>query len=130
MTYIKINENLYPTISITGELPDTTWDRRNSKTITLNMDYTTAINLFTHGITWSIVLINQVKLPKRDENGELVLDENGVVIYETQEQVNEYDNSTYCVAGPITDNRDGTISVKMGELTALEEAYAMMLGEN
>ena len=32
----------------------------------------------------------------------------------------EYDNSDYCVAGPITDNRNGTVSVKMGKLTDIE----------
>ena len=48
---------------------------------------------------------------------------------ETTEQVQEWDNSDYCVAGPITDNRDGTITAKMGKKTAsdllaeLEAAY-------
>ena len=28
------------------------------------------------------------------------------------------DNSVYCLAGPITDNRDGTITAKMGQKTA------------
>ena len=34
----------------------------------------------------------------------------------------EWDNSDYCVAGPITDNRDGTITAKMGKKTELELA--------
>ena len=32
------------------------------------------------------------------------------------------DCSDYCVAGPITDNRDGTLTVKMGQYTQLEKA--------
>ena len=34
----------------------------------------------------------------------------------------EQDCSDYCVAGPITDNRDGTLTVKMGQYTQLEKA--------
>ena len=34
----------------------------------------------------------------------------------------EQDCSDYCVAGPITDNRDGTLSIKMGSYTQLEQA--------
>ena len=34
----------------------------------------------------------------------------------------EWDNADYCVAGPITDHRDGTLTVKMGKYTQLEEA--------
>lgn len=34
----------------------------------------------------------------------------------------EQDCSDYCVAGPITDNRDGTLTIKMGSYTQLENA--------
>lgn len=33
----------------------------------------------------------------------------------------DYDQSDYCLAGPITDNRDGTVTVVMGKKTELEE---------
>ena len=33
----------------------------------------------------------------------------------------DYDQSEYCFAGPITDHRDGTFSVVMGKKTELEE---------
>lgn len=39
-----------------------------------------------------------------------------------------YDNSDYCVAGDITDHRDGTVTVKMGRLTALEETLELIYG--
>jgi hypothetical protein len=70
-----------------------------------------------------------VPVYETNENGEPVLDELGnpkVKEHETQET--EFDNSDYCLAGDITDHRDGRITVKMGKLTELEEAYEMMLG--
>ena len=100
MTYIKINETLYPA-TISGKLNDREWDNRESKTITLEMDYATAMALFVDGLTWSIVM---------DVEG-------------GQE---EYDNSEYDVAGPITDNRAGTVSVKMGKHTEREILSELM----
>lgn len=118
MIYIKINESLYPAI-ISGKVADKEWDNRESKSIKLEMDYNTAIGLFVDGLTWSIVQKEEV--PVFDENGE----QTGTEIQET-----EFDNSEYSLAGDITDHRDGTITVKMGKLTDLEEAYEIMLGGN
>lgn len=116
MTYIKINEILYPAV-ISGKMSDALWDGRESKAITLGMDYPTASELFVDGLTWSIV--QEQEVPICDENGV----QNGV-----EKQTKEYDNSEYCLAGDITDHRDGTITVKIGKLTELEEAYELMLG--
>lgn len=116
MTYIKINETLYPA-TISGRVQDNDWDKRESKSIKLEMDYATAIKLFVDGLAWSIVQQNEV--PVFDEEG----NENG-----TETQETEFDNSDYNLAGDITDHRDGTITVKMGKLTDLEEAYEIMLG--
>lgn len=113
MTYVKIGETLYPA-TISGRVADPDWDRRESKAITLEMDYETASSLFVDGLAWSIV-----------QQGENELDEEGNVI--TPEPV-EYDNSDYCVAGDLTDHRDGTVTAKMGKLTELEEAYELMFG--
>ena len=116
MTYIKINNTKYPA-TVNGKLSDTAWDGRASKAITLTMDYATASALFVDGVAWSIVQTQEV--PTYDENGE----QNG-----TETQTTEFDNSDYCLAGDITDHRDGTVTVKMGKLTELEEAYELMLG--
>lgn len=116
MTFIKINENLYPA-TVSGRVADQDWDGRASKAITLEMDYATAIALFVDGLAWSIVQRDEV--PTFDENGE----QTGTEIRET-----EWDNSDYNLAGDITDHRDGTVTVKMGKLTDLEEAYEMMFG--
>ena len=88
MTYIKIKDNLYPAM-IEGKMVDREWDNRESKAITVEMDYNTAVTLFVNDIKWSIVEKN-----------------------ESVEDIN-WDNSEYCLAGDITDHRDGTITVKM-----------------
>lgn len=116
MTYIKINDTLYPA-TINGRMKDPDWDNRESKAITLEMDYATASALFVDGLAWSIVQEDEV--PVYDENGE----QTG-----TETKTDEYDNSDFCLAGDITDHRDGTMTVKMGKLTDLEEAYEIMLG--
>ena len=108
MTFVKINNKLYPA-TVSGRMQDKDWDNRESKAITLEMGYATAVKLFVDGLAWSIV--------QREE-----------IDGETHET--EFDNSEYNIAGDITDHRDGTITVKMGKLTDLEEAYEIMFGGN
>lgn len=128
MTYIKINETLYPA-TISGRVQDKDWDNRESKSITLEMDHPTAAALFVDGLAWSIVQREEVPVYEVDEQDEFVLDENGnPVQIGTEMQDTEFDNSAYNLAGDITDHRDGTITVKMGKLTDLEQAYEIMLG--
>lgn len=111
MDYIKINGNLYPA-TINGSLKDRGWDDRASRTITVEMDYSTAAALFVDGLNWSIVMdVEQIQ-----EDGSVI------TVQET------YDNSEYDVAGPITDNRNGTVTVKMGKATA-QELLAVITGE-
>lgn len=116
MTYIKINETLYPA-TVSGRMADKDWDNRNSKSIKLEMTYAEAVALFADGIKWSIVQREEV--PTFGENG---------VQTGTETRDTEFDNSEYNLAGDITDHRDGTVTVKMGALTELEEAYEIMLG--
>ena len=101
MTYVKINGTVYPA-HIDGAMEDLLWDKRSSKSITLEMDYATANAMFVHGLKWSIISADESEI--------------------------EWDNSEYCVAGDLIDHRDGTITAKMGKLTELEEAYEIMLG--
>ena len=108
-TYIKIGGQEYAA-GITGTDMDTRWNYRKCKTIRLEMPYETAAALFQDNVPWSII--------EREETP--VLDENGEPTGEVTTEQNEYDNSGYCVAGDITDHRDGTVSVKMGKKTQLE----------
>ena len=117
MTYIKINETLYPA-TINGKLEDRDWNKRDSKAITLEMDYATASALFVDELAWSIVQRNEV--PVCDEEGNQI---------DTEVQETEYDNSEYAVAGSITDNRNGTVTVKMGKPTDAELLAIIMGGK-
>ena len=105
MTYVKIGDRQLEA-SVFGRTMDRDWDGRESKAITCAMTYQEACDLFTDDAAWSIVYQEPQYL---DENGDTV----------TPEPV-EYDNSAYSVAGPVTDNRDGTVTVKMGKPTAAE----------
>ena len=120
-TYIKINNGdiLYPAV-ITGRMADKEWDNRETKAITLEMDYTTANKLFIDGVIWSIVMEHPVEIEEIDDEGNTTTK----TIIETE----EFDNSEYSLAGDITDHRDGTLTIKMGKLTDLEQAYEIMLG--
>lgn len=118
MTYFKTNGTEYPA-SIAGRMADRDWGGRKSKAITLTMTHAAAVQLFVDGLAWSIVQRDTVP----------VYDTDGNPTGKTTEQVQEWDNADYCVAGPITDNRDGTCTCKMGKKTAsdvlaeLEAAY-------
>lgn len=109
MIYFKANGTEYPA-SIAGKIMDRDWGNRKSKAITLEMSHAAAAQLFVDGLVWSIVQRDTVPVYGADGNP----------TGETTEQVQEWDNSDYCVAGPITDNRDGTITAKMGKKTELE----------
>ena len=109
MIYFKANNTEYPA-SIAGKVTDRDWDGRASKSITLEMTYTEAVQLFVDGLSWSIVQRDTVP----------VYDKDGKPTGETEEQVQEWDNSDYNVAGSITDNRNGTCTCKMGKKTQLE----------
>ena len=108
MTYVKINETLYPA-SISGKMSDLNWGGRSSKTIRLTMTHANAVQLFVNDLQWSIV--------------EEYTDENEHITSV------EYDNSEYCMAGDIIDHRDGTLSVKMGRITD-KELLEIMTGGN
>lgn len=122
--YVKINDVKYPA-SITGRLNDKDWDNRASKAITVEMAYEDALNTFVNDVQWSIVQDIEERVEKRDENGEVMVNENEEVIFETVTTEESYDNSEYYLAGDITDHRNGTVTVKMGKPTAEEQLTEM-----
>lgn len=123
MIYVKVNGALYPA-TIDGQMQDYTWDNRESKTITMQGTYDEIVGLFKDGTPWSIVMKETVQ--KRNEDGSPALDKAGNPV--TEEQTSEWDNSEFSMSGPITDNRDGTVSIKMGKPTDLEDAMELLLG--
>lgn len=128
MIYFKANGTEHP-VSIDGKLVDRDWGGRESKAVTLETTYAAAVQLFVNGLHWYIVERDTIQ----------VYDESGQPTGETRESVQEWDNSDYCVAGPITDNRDGTCTCKMGKKTETEllrevsadaeQAAKILLGE-
>lgn len=86
---------------ITGKEIDRAWDGRASRSITLAMGHAQAAALFVDGLAWS---------------------------YEDRADgaVRQFDCSDYTVAGDITDHRDGTVTVRMGTRTAMEQALAQL----
>ena len=113
MTYIKVNNTEY-LAEISGDHNDRTWNEREVKNIRLTMTTTEAAALLPDNTPWSIVQRDTV--PKYDEDGQPT--------GETEEVVNEWDNSAYSLSGAITDHRDGTVSIKMGKPTETENATA------
>ena len=108
---IKIKGQQYDA-SVLGRKIDHEWGNRESKSITLPMDYATAMATFVDDVPWSILY-------------------QGPDYYDPETQqmvtppVEEYDNSDYCILGDITVHRDGTVTVKMGKPTG-EELYNIL----
>lgn len=73
---------------------DTRWSDRKSVAVTVVLPYAEAVTLFADDATWSVT----------HEYG----DESGAESFVE-------DMSDFALAGPITDNRDGTVTVKMGK---------------
>lgn len=112
-TYIKVNNTEYPA-EINGNPKDRSWGERDTKTITLTMTTTEVAALLPDNTPWSIVQRETVDK----------LDNDGNPTGETEEVVNEWDNSAYSLSGAIIDHRDGTVSIKMGKPTETESAKA------
>ena len=104
-TYLKIKDTLYPAV-FRGRMQDQEWNGRNSIAATMEMTYAEAAARFVDGLEWS--LVQQMDT----DSG--------------QQEMLVTDYSDYCVAGPITDNRNGTVTVKLGKITA-EEALAELM---
>ena len=90
---IRINSTEYEA-TVYGANRDRIWNNRESKSITLAMDYETAMATFVDDVPWSILY-------------------QGPDYYDPETQqmvtppVEEYDNSDYCILGDITVHRDG-----------------------
>ena len=115
-TYIKVNNTEYPA-EINGNPKDRSWGERDAKTITLTMTTAEVAALLPDNTPWSIVL--RVTVNKLDNDGNPTV--------ETEEVVNEWDNSAYSLSGAITDHRDGTVSIKMGKPTETENAVGAVV---
>lgn len=89
-------------------LSDGMFGGRESKAVTAAMTVAEAAELFSDDAAWS------VSVQTVNDDGE--------------EQTFTQDMSAYAVSGPITDNRDGTVTVRMGKLRE-EELMRIPLAE-
>lgn len=124
MTYIKVNDTLYPA-TIDGRIADYEWNRRDTKSITLTMTYAEVLALLPDNTPWSIVQKDVIQ--KYDENGKLLVDADGNPV--TEEITTEFDNSEYTMSGVIRDNRNGTVTIKMCKLTEIESILSELESE-
>lgn len=113
--YIKVNNTEYPA-SVNGNPKDRSWGDRDTKIVTLTMTAAEAAALLPSGTPWSIVQRETVDK----------LDNDGNPTGQTEEVVNEWDNSEYSLSGDITDHRNGTVSIKMGKPTETEMLRAQL----
>lgn len=118
MTYIKVNNTLYPA-TINGKTVDYDWDKRETKSITLNMTYAEVLALLPDNTPWNIVQKDTVPVYDADTG-----EQTGTTVEE-----NEYDNSEYSLSGIITDNRNGTCTIKMGKPTEIENILSELESE-
>lgn len=105
MRYVKIGDLQIPA-DISGKRKDSDWNDRWSKAITCEMTYDQAKEVFTDGVSWSLI-----------EQYDSFTDPEGNTI--TPDPV-EHDNSEFEVLGDITVRQNGTVTVKMGKVTAAE----------
>lgn len=113
--FLKVNGQEYPATLIYN-YKDRNWDMRETQTVHLTMPHDEAAALLPDNTPWSIVQRDMVDK----------LDNDGNPTGETEERVQEYDNSAYSLAGDITDYRDGTVSIKMGKPTEAETLRAQL----
>ena len=99
---VKIGETLLEAV-VQSRPGDGAWNGRESKAVTFAGTYQEAVELFPNDVKWS-------------------------VITEAGEEGVETDLSEFALAGPVTDNRDGTVTVKMGKYLR-SEIIAMTIGE-
>ncbi len=105
MTFIKIGERKIPA-EIETRREDSAWDKRESKAIKVKMTFEEAINLFIDGLEWSVV--NEYT----DEED----------FFRSEETAMD----DYIIAGALSDNRNGTITARMGKFKT-EELQAIPL---
>lgn len=103
---MKVNVNGTVLEAVVQTRPvDAAWNDRESKAVTFAGTYAQALELFPNDVKWSVVY-----------DGD-----------ETHEAVEE-DLSEFALSGPITDNRNGTMTVKMGKYLQ-SEIIAMTIGD-
>lgn len=130
MEYIRVGGTELPA-QVRQTAPDRAWNGRSVREITLTADYATMLQLFPtdEQISWELAKEWVLLIPREDAEGNPVYDEQNEPVIDEVTERKTWDMSEWCVAGAITDNRDGSFTVKMGVRTTaerLEEAEALI----
>lgn len=112
MTFIQIWNTLIPA-EVSGSTRDSKWDYRHTQDIHCGLSYEEAKTTFVDGVEWYLVYQDPSYI---NEQGDTVTPEPIV-----------YDKTEFDQVMSITENRDGTVTVKMGVTTA-EEINAILMG--
>lgn len=86
--------------SVATRRSDPEWGGRESKAVTVPMTYEDAVALFAHNTPWYVTVETQ------QDDGKI--------------KAVTTDMSEYAISGPVTDNRDGTVTVRMGKYSEEE----------
>lgn len=130
--YITIGGQEIETRPAAGRMRDADWGGRESRAVTIAKSAVAdPLALFCDGAVWGMIHRYTTAVPVLDAEGNVQMNEDGTVksTIETAEDRYMDDYADFTLAGPITDNRDGTITAKMGKKTAsdllaeLEAAY-------
>lgn len=99
MRYVEISGQRYPASVIRIQV-DRYWNNRDCREVFLETTVENIKNLFPDGVSWKII-------EGEEKDGNFITDY-------------EQDCSDYSISGPVTDHRDGRVSIKMGKLTDRE----------
>ena len=114
-TTIRINGRDYTAVCAGGRT-DPAWGGRRMRTIRMTESYESMLALFPAGalVEWATVASRETLTPRLDADGRQVTDENGLPVYDSATVEFVTTMHDWPVVGAITDNRDGSYTVKMG----------------
>lgn len=113
MTFVQIGNTMIPA-EVSGSTRDPKWDYRHTQDIHCAMSYEEAKATFVDGLEWYLVYQEPSYV---DEQGNTVTPEPIV-----------YDKTMFDQVMSITENRDGSVTIKMGETTDAELLAIIMGG--
>lgn len=125
--YITIGGQEIETRPAAGRMRDADWGGRESRAVTIEKSAVAdPLALFCDGAVWGMIHRYTTAVPVLDAEGNIQMNEDGTVKSTTETAEDRYmdEYADFTIAGPITDNRDGTITVKMGKPMPLERAEA------
>lgn len=113
--YINIGGQKIPTKPLAGRRQDPDWNDRQTVAITLGRDAAQYLPLFADGASWSLVHEYTQTVPILDENGDIILNEDGTVKSTTQTVTDNLADvyKDFVLASP-------TFTIKMAKKTEAE----------